>query len=79
MKVEALKREFRYNGGVRLPDPNPKLTVGEVINHTPPYPEITTAAIEGPEVIVSHGRDERGCGRYTSLPENDSPGLLNGR
>jgi PRTRC genetic system protein C len=52
MKVEALEREFRYNGGLRLPDPNPKLAVEEVINlysHT--YPEITTAAIEGPEVI----------------------------
>ena len=23
MKVEALEREFRYNGGLRLPDPNP--------------------------------------------------------
>src|SRR5580658_3960714 len=32
MKVEALEREFRYNGGLRLPDPNPNLTVGEVIN-----------------------------------------------
>ena len=28
MKVEALEREFRYNGGLRLPDPNPNLTVG---------------------------------------------------
>ena len=32
MKVEALEREFRYNGGLRLPDPNPNLTVEEVIN-----------------------------------------------
>jgi PRTRC genetic system protein C len=52
MKVEALKREFLYNGGLRLPDPNPKLTVGEVINlYATTYPEITTAAVEGPEVI----------------------------
>ena len=52
MKVAALEREFRYNVGLRLPDPNPKLAVEEVINlysHT--YPEITTAAIEGSEVI----------------------------
>jgi len=26
MKVEALEREFRYNGGLRLPDPNPKFS-----------------------------------------------------
>ena len=52
MKVEALEREFRYNGGLRLPDPNPNLNVGEVINlYATTYPEITTAAIAGPEVI----------------------------
>ena len=52
MKVEALEREFRYSGGLRLPDPNPKLTVEEVINlYATTYPEITTAAIEGPEVV----------------------------
>jgi len=32
MKVEALGREFRYNGGLRLPDPKPKLAVEEVIS-----------------------------------------------
>jgi|HubBroStandDraft_4_1064222.scaffolds.fasta_scaffold1086861_1 PRTRC genetic system protein C len=52
MKVEALEREFRYNDGLRLPDPNPKLAVEEVIKlYRNTYPEITTAAIEGPEVI----------------------------
>jgi PRTRC genetic system protein C len=52
MKVERLEREFRYNGGLRLPDPNPNLTMGEVINlYATTYPEITTAAIEGPEVM----------------------------
>jgi hypothetical protein len=35
MKVERLVREFSYNG-VRLPDPNPKLTVDEV--RSPPIP-----------------------------------------
>src|ERR1039458_10013889 len=40
MKVEALKREFRYNGGLCLPDPNPNLTVAEVINlYATTYPE----------------------------------------
>ncbi len=52
MTVAALEREFRYNGGLRLPDPNPSLTVGEVINlYAATYPEITTAVIEGPEVM----------------------------
>ncbi len=52
MKINALEREFRYNGGQRLPDPNPKLTVEEVINlYAYAYPEITTAAVEGPEVV----------------------------
>lgn len=51
MKIEKLKREFRYNDGLRLPDPNPNLSVEEVRNfYASAYPEITTAAIEGPEV-----------------------------
>jgi ubiquitin len=32
MKVEKLEREFRYSGGLRLPDPNPNLSVEEVRN-----------------------------------------------
>ena len=52
MKVETLEREFRYTGGLHLPDLDPKLAVEEVINlYSNTYPEITTAAIEGPEVI----------------------------
>lgn len=51
MKVEELVREFNYNG-VRLPDPNPKLTVDEVRNlYAAAHPEIATAAVEGPEAI----------------------------
>jgi PRTRC genetic system protein C len=51
MKVERLVREFSYNG-VRLPDPNPKLTVDEVRSlYAAVHPDITTAAIEGPEVV----------------------------
>jgi PRTRC genetic system protein C len=51
MKVERLVREFSYNG-VRLPDPNPKLTVDEVRSlYAAAHPDITTAAIEGPEVV----------------------------
>jgi len=44
-------REFSYNG-LRLADPNPNLTVEEVRNlYAISYPEITTAAIEGPEAV----------------------------
>jgi len=51
MKVEKLEREFSYNG-LRLADPNPNLTVEEVRNlYAISYPEITTAAIEGPEAL----------------------------
>ena len=51
MKIETLVREFSLNG-VRLPDPNPKLTVDEVRNlYATAYPDITTAAIEGPEAV----------------------------
>lgn len=49
MKVERLIREFRYLG-VLLPDPEPSMTPEQVRDsfcHI--YPEITTAAIEGPE------------------------------
>ena len=38
--------------GLRLPGPNPNLSVEEVRNlYASAYPEITTAAIEGPEVV----------------------------
>lgn len=51
MKVEQLAREFNYNG-VRLPDPNPKLTVEEVrAVYATAHPDIPTAAIEGPEAV----------------------------
>ncbi|MGA2983882.1 MAG: PRTRC system protein C [Terriglobia bacterium] len=49
MDVEKLIREFTYNG-IRLPDPNARLSVEEVRNlYAGSYPEIATAAIEGPE------------------------------
>ena len=51
MKIEKLEREFSYNG-LRLADPNPNLTVEEVRNlYAISYPEIATAAIEGPEAV----------------------------
>jgi PRTRC genetic system protein C len=51
MTIEAMTREFRYDG-VRLPDPNPKLSVEEVRTaFSATYPEIATAAVTGPEAV----------------------------
>lgn len=53
MKIEIATREFSFNG-VRLPDPNPSMTVEQVREcYCLAYPEITTAAIEGPEAVGS--------------------------
>jgi PRTRC genetic system protein C len=49
MNVETLKREFVYNG-VKLPDPNPQMSIEQVREtYAAAYPEINTAAVEGPE------------------------------
>lgn len=51
MEVQTLTREFRYNG-VALPDPGPQYTLEQVREfYAAMYPEITSAAIEGPENI----------------------------
>jgi len=51
MNVEKLVREFNYNG-IRLPDPNVEISIEEVRNlYATAYPDITTAAIEGPEAV----------------------------
>jgi PRTRC genetic system protein C len=51
VEAEKLVREFSYNG-VRLADPNPNLTIEEVRSlYAAAYPDITTAAIEGPEAL----------------------------
>jgi len=48
MEVRVLEREFLYNG-VKLPDTNPAMTPEQVRDtYTHLYPEIATAAIEGP-------------------------------
>ena len=53
MEVQNLIREFRYNG-VALPDPGPQHTLEQVREfYAAMYPEITSAAIEGPENIGS--------------------------
>jgi PRTRC genetic system protein C len=49
LKTTVLLREFRYNG-VRIPDPDPSMSVDQVRDLlTPTYPEIATASVVGPE------------------------------
>lgn len=49
LKTQVLLREFYYNG-VRIPDPDPEMTVEQVRDLlTPNFPEIATASISGPE------------------------------
>ncbi len=51
MTIEPAIREFFYQG-VHLPDPPSAMTPDEVRNsYSLIYPEITTAAIEGPEAV----------------------------
>lgn len=49
LQVATLTREFTYNG-LTLPDPGPNMTPEMVRDmFSAAYPEITSAAIEGPE------------------------------
>jgi PRTRC genetic system protein C len=49
MEIKRLEREFTYNG-IKLPDPNPTMSIEQVRDaYAPAYPELTTAAVEGPE------------------------------
>lgn len=58
LKTTLLPREFVYNGA-KIPDPNPDMTVEQVRDLlTAAYPEISTAAVSGPE-------DAGRCLRYT--------------
>ncbi len=51
MEVHRLEREFVYNG-VKLPDTTAAMTPEQVREtYTLLYPEMATAAIEGPETI----------------------------
>jgi PRTRC genetic system protein C len=51
MQVSALKRSFTFQG-VRIEDPDPRLSPEEVRGVLAPlYPDIATAAISGPEVV----------------------------
>lgn len=51
IKVESLERSFEYLG-VRLPDPDPSMTVEQVRDvYVNSYPELATAAVEGPSPV----------------------------
>jgi PRTRC genetic system protein C len=52
MKVTQLTREFSYNG-MKLPDPNPALSVEQAVRSmAAAYPEFTTAKIEPPTTVT---------------------------
>ena len=51
MTIKPMKRCFEFQG-IRLPDPNPSMTVEQVRNiFATQYPEIATAALTGPESV----------------------------
>jgi PRTRC genetic system protein C len=57
MQIRTMERIFRYvegksMGGLTLPDPDPSLDVESVrALFCTSYPEITTAALTGPEAV----------------------------
>ena len=49
--VPRMGRLFTFNG-LRLPDPNPDMSVDEVkALYSAQYPELATAAVNGPEAV----------------------------
>ena len=51
MTIEKASRLFRY-AGITLPDPDDRLDVESVRSlYAATYPEITTAALSGPETV----------------------------
>jgi len=51
MTINKMARSFRY-AGLTLPDPAPELDVESVRSlYAASYPEITTAALTGPEAV----------------------------
>ena len=51
MERTALKRSFSFNG-LKLPEPDERMSVEEVkAFYANQYPELTTAAVSGPEVV----------------------------
>jgi PRTRC genetic system protein C len=51
MQIQKTERIFRYSGLI-LPDPNSSLDIESVRSvYSSSYPEITTAAVTGPELV----------------------------
>ena len=51
MEKTTLKRSFSFNG-LKLPEPDERMSVEEVKSfYANQYPELTTAAISGPEIV----------------------------
>lgn len=51
LSVKNLKRVFSLDGKTSLPDPNPELTVKEVMDlYSSQYPQLNNATIEGPTI-----------------------------
>ena len=51
LTVTKMSRLFLFNG-IRLPDPNPEMSVEEVkALYAAQYPELATAAFNGPEAV----------------------------
>ena len=51
MKIQILGRDFVYHGTI-LADPDPTLSIEEVRSfYTHQFPELTIAAITGPETV----------------------------
>ena len=88
LETKQLERVFRYNS-IELPDPGPQYGAEAVRDlYANTYPEITTAAIEGPEqkddrLVYTFRRavGTKGCGPWipvaVSLPEHAKSVLIN--
>jgi PRTRC genetic system protein C len=71
IELTTLSREFTYNG-VKLPDPNPSMTLEEVrAVYTNQYPDLATAPITGPE--TSDGKLRYSFVRASRWNMNDHP------
>ena len=61
--IERLERLFVFNG-VKLPDPNPDFTVEQVRDmYVNTYPELATAAVEGPSFPSMARWNTNSCAR----------------
>lgn len=51
ISVTKMTRLFQFNG-IRLPDPNPAMSVDDVkALYAAQYPELATAVVNGPEAV----------------------------